>query len=98
MTTFSVNAAPAYSVSASGHGGNRLMLRFGLWGWLVRHHRRTMRGDPPAHRLIDIAQQAAELTCEQCGVPVEMSNAQRWTANCTVCPVCASGYKAINDC
>lgn len=46
--------------------------------------------NPQAHRLIDLAQQKAERTCEQCGAPVEMTETQRWSSTCTVCPACTA--------
>jgi ferredoxin len=42
--------------------------------------------NPQVHRLIEIAQQQAERTCQQCGRPVELTDAQRWAA---MCPACA---------
>ena len=59
-------------------------LRFYIRGHFKRHE------NPEAHRLIDLAQHKAERTCQECGKPVELTDAQRWSAACTVCPVCAA--------
>jgi len=51
----------------------------GYLRFFIRDH---FKGDlnPEAHRLIDLAQKKAERTCEQCAAPVEMTEAQRWSA------------------
>ena len=43
--------------------------------------------NPKAHRLIELAQQLAERTCQQCGRPVKLSDGQRSAA---ICPACAT--------
>lgn len=59
----------------------------GYLRFYIRGHFRCDE-NPQALRLIELAQQAAARTCEQCGAAVEMSDAQRWSVNCTVCSVC----------
>ena len=41
--------------------------------------------NPQVHRLVELAQQRAERTCQECGRPVGLTDAQRWAAICQVC-------------
>lgn len=59
-------------------------LRFYIRGRFKRNE------NPEVHRLIALAQQKPERICHECGKSVEMTKAEKWSAVCTACPVCAA--------
>jgi len=63
----------------------RVKEKSGYLRFYIRDHF-NRDANPQAHRLIELAQQQAERTCQQCGRPVELTDAQRWAA---MCPACA---------
>lgn len=60
--------------------------KYGHLRFYIRDHF-NRDANPKAHRLIELAQQLAERTCQQCGRPVKLSDGQRSAA---ICPACAT--------